>query len=206
MSQPDPVEECEESRRRRRSLAYCRMWAASIEGLEGTKRPAIVAADAVLRSHAEVARRILAATLVGLKGQGLTPAETFAFADAYGVWGALADDEEQLVLDPSPSEDSMAGAVGRFEGAWVLLWAMGLVRYLDFPDRSCDPARVTELSIREVATGRADAFRPLSDILDVVDVHVRLRVATRADETIRALPVVVRERVEALDWLIGLAV
>lgn len=196
----------ERARRQRRSQGYLGLW--RIEA-DTASVPAPVEGDARPRPVEAVVGRLLALTVVGLKGQGLTQAEAFAFADAYGVWDALNPSEHDFVLDPSPLRHDVVQAAWRFEGVWVLLWSLGHVRHLAFPDRPCDSGRALELVVAH-ARDADPSVRPVKDLLDAADVHDRLaRLCAVARAQGMPAPSgldqgVVHERDLALRWVAGL--
>ena len=198
----------ESLRRLRRSEKYLGMWAI---GADTSAVPVITADRVGLPDVGDVHGRLLALVLLGLKGQGLGQVEVFAFADAYDVWPALDAAEHDFVLDDAAQQHDLVQAAWRFDAAWVLLWALGLVNHLVFPDRPCDPARVVEASltgIAAVSAGSRPGLRPLGELLDSADVALRLRaVSDAAREAGLAMPSgldpgVVHERAAAFAWLL----
>jgi Domain of unknown function (DUF4272) len=134
--------------------------------------PVVLADDAKLVDVAAARGRALALALVALRGQGITQAEGFAFADAYEVWDHLTLPEHDFVLEPEPTGDELIQFAWCFERLWVVEWALNAVRYVGFPDMAVDTAKASEACIRQLATVSASEleFRPLKELLDLADV------------------------------------
>jgi Domain of unknown function (DUF4272) len=145
------------------------MWGRDVDT---TTVPVVVADDANLVSVEVVRGRIMALTLVALRGQGITQLEAFAFADAFGVWDHLSLAEHDFILEVEPSGTELIQFAWCFERASVMEWALGVVRHVGFPDMGVDTAKVSEACIRDVANAEVSklAFRDLKDLLDLADV------------------------------------
>lgn len=212
-------ERTEAERRRTRTGKYLEMWAVLADGTavapDGPLHevPVVLSDDVVLRSSTETIGRLHALTLLSLKGQGLTQYETFAYADAHGVWDSFTVAENDFVLDPDPPREQLVQQAWRYEGAVVLQWAVGVHRHLAFPDQPTDPATVVGRTLESVA-GAVEpdslALRPDKDLLDAADIARCLAaLAAGARGSGSAMPGgvhpgVVYEREQAFRWLIGL--
>lgn len=195
----EPLDEA--ARRRRRTDAYCQMWAVP---LTAEPAPVVVSASVALRTAVEVRGRVLAASLCALKGQGLSQHEVFAMADALSVWDALTLAENDFVLDPAPPSSELVQAAWRFEAVNILLWALGPVRHLAFPDAVVDSGALTA-AVLQFASADPRGLRDEKELLDAADVALRLRLLSRAVQPPPAgmLAGVVHERALAFDWLLG---
>lgn len=198
----------ESDKRRKRTYGYLALWKIEAQ-LDAVPVPT---EDAVhLQSSADTCNRALALCLLALKGQGLSQIETFAFADAYGVWDALDAQETDFILDMEPTGDAVLNYAWKYEGLYALEWALGLNKHLVFPVDPVSPAKALELCIEHIATASADGrpeLRSAKELLDAVDV-ARCLAAITATARRQGIPMpaglhqgVVHERDLALDWLV----
>ena len=198
----------ESDKRRKRTIGYLGLWKVDVD-LDAV--PVLVADEVVVRSSEDVCAHAVALCLLALKGQGLSQLETFAFADAYGVWDALDAAETDFILDMEPSGAAVLQYAWRYEGLHALEWALGLNNHLVFPVDTVDPARALELCIERIATRSGDdlpKLRGAKELLDAIDV-ARCLEAISATAAAQALPPpadmhpgVVFERNDALNWII----
>ena len=203
----EPSERTEADRRRIRTLAYLRMWAVEADV---SAVPVVESANVGVRSIADIVGRAKSLCLVALKGQGLTQHEVFAFADAYAVWDALTVEENDFVLEPAPERPELVQYAWKYEGLWVLEWALGAVRHLAFPDAPCDHAEAARRFIASIVMAEAPlAVRPMKELLDAADVA---RCLDAVSLSLRANPVegaerhlhhgVVHERGSVFRWMV----
>ncbi len=191
-------------KRRDRTYAYLKLW-----GID-TDLTVLPIARAPLRAPSTnaVCGRASALALVALKGQGLSLAEVFAFADAYDVWGDLTIDEHDFVLDNDPPAERHLHFAWKFEQSFVFEWALGLVPHLRFPDASVDTGRVLEqLMTRVLTVGPADRppVRSSKELADAADVAFALQAIAAASGSTPPLGLVrsvVEERATAFEWLL----
>jgi hypothetical protein len=135
------------------------------------------------------------------------------FLERFGVRDKLTD-KEKVFFDPKqiPDKQDVMNMTWRYEAYWALLWALGLLERLDYPDDTCD-CRVAITTV-----GDRDNFadfmknvklRSMSEILDELDLLYRYHWAC-VDAQINERPApaklhggVVRERRHGLEWIIG---
>ena len=195
-------------RRRGRTEKYCGIW--GIQQLDSASHavPTVVEAGVSVRPAGAVRVRALIELLLGLKGQGLTQHEVFAFADAYELWDAFTVDENELVLEPAPQPQELVQAAWRYERANVFGWALGNVRHLHFADNAVDGAALLESALPGLASPVTE-LRSHKDLLDSADIHLLLAAICRGARTSGVAPPanldpgVVHEREVAFDWLLG---
>ena len=195
-------------KRRKRTHGYLALWKIDAQ-LDAVPVP--IEDGVHLQSSADTCNRALALCLLALKGQGLSQVETFAFADAYGVWDALDALETDFILDMEPTGDAVLNYAWKYEGLHALEWALGLNKHLVFPVDPVSPAKVLELCIEHIATATPDerpVLRSPKELLDAVDV-ARCLAAITATARRQGLSMpaglhqgVVHERDLALDWLV----
>ncbi|MET4108296.1 DUF4272 domain-containing protein [Hymenobacter sp. UYP22] len=162
-----------------------------------------------LRARDAVVDRALALAYVALKGEGLEADSLEGFDRAYAARNYLSPLEQAFADNPTPDEQARMNATWRYEALHVLLWALGYVSELDYPDHICDPgadigllAPLSEAEFRERAR-----LRTTGEILDAADLTYRYAWAC-VDARLHQRPApaglesgVVHERLYALNWL-----
>ena len=119
--------------------------------------------------------------------------------------------KEQAVLEKNVSEQDIINMIWKYEAYWVLLWALGIVEKLDYPDHTID----CDFAINAVASCESfDSFmqkvklRNLEEILDQADLIYRYDWACvdarlkQQPPAAQLNPSVVIERHGVLNWLI----
>jgi hypothetical protein len=172
--------------------------------------PPVASATTVqLRPQDAVVDRALALAYVALKGEGLEADSLAGFDEAYGARDHLSPAEQAFADNPAPDQQALVNATWRYEALHALLWALGFVPELDYPDHPCDPgadmgllAPLSEAEFRQQAQ-----LRPAAEILDAADLTYRYAWAC-VDARLRQQPApvglesgVVHERLYALNWL-----
>ena len=172
--------------------------------------PLTVGAHTQLRSLEEVVHRALALCLVALKGEGLGDPTVERIQADYQIAPHLSPLEQAFIADPVPDPQARTNATWRYESLWVLLWALGHIPSLDFPDRICEPA--TAVGIIHQAQNQTNflqssQLRSRDEILDATDLILRLHWAVidarlrGVDPPANILPGIAFERHYALNWL-----
>lgn len=165
--------------------------------------------QSIRRPAKEVVQRAIALHVVA--GRAVTDFETGrSLLARYGALDFLSPVEAEFMNDPSPSEFMLPQFSWRYESLLVVLWALGLVPDLVWPDGICDVALIdtTMLSLGTEGLMRKATLRPQAEILDAADLVYRqnwavvnARVNGRSAPGFE--PGVVYERHYALNWLIG---
>lgn len=196
--------------RRAQSEAYCRA-----HGVPYYKNPTAMLTDseaeATLRTKDQVVDRALALCFIGLKSEGM-PAERLAAIDkAYRISYKLTPTERAYVTAQHPTEQQRTDANWRYEGLHVLLWALGYVPALAYPDRMCEVAPDVKI-IHDLSEAQFRARAKLcskKEALDQADLILRLDWAC-TEARLKKQPApgglnseVVVERHHALNWLTG---
>lgn len=138
--------------------------------------------EAILRAPAEVARRALVLWAVAQRGEGMPQERALALLDRMGMRDAVSPKEKEFLDDPNPAAEVAGRFVWRLEALWVLLWALGHLDDLGWPEGFCDVSRlVNVLRPREgdptfVSKAR---LRPVGEILDAQDLTMRMHWAIR---------------------------
>ena len=167
--------------------------------------------EALVRNKEEVAKRAMALLVVAVKAEGLEQEIVDQLIQGYDLKNVLSPDEVKFISDKSTSQHEKTQFIWRYEAAWVLLWALGYVDELSYPNAICDvPAAITFLQQRTKEQFIADSnLRSISKILDEADLIYRYHWAV-VDARINGKPSpsgidssVVLERHYTLNWLIG---
>lgn len=167
-------------------------------------------AETTLRTKEQVVDRALALCFIGLKSEGLPPERLAEIDQVYHITPSLTPIERAFVTAPHPSAQQRRDANWRYESLHVLLWALGYVDTLSYPDTMCDVAHdvaiIHDLSaaqFRQRATPRSK-----QEVLDQADLILRLNWACHDAQVKHKSapgnlnPEIVFERHHALNWLI----
>ena len=198
--------------RRTQSEAYCHTHGVPIYA-NPTALFTDPEAQVTLRTQAAVVDRALALCYLGLKSEGLEPGHLAEMDRDYHITPKLTAKEKLYATAPAPTEQQKIDANWRYESLHVLLWALGFVDTLAYPDQMCDVAadvkvihELTEAQFRQKAV-----LRSKKEILDQRDLALRLHWAcVSARLTQKPAPGnlnkgVVFERHYALNWLTSYA-
>ena len=130
---------------------------------------------AQIRSLEEVAWRAMALNIVAVKGEGLEQDRTLEIVEEYKLEHAFTPKEREFIFNDEPSEHDRIQFAWRYEGYWVLLWALNYIEELSRPDQICDVPRAVRIMVdRTAGQFIAEAkLRSASDILDAVDLIYR---------------------------------
>jgi hypothetical protein len=192
--------------------------ARSIEFLTGKGVPTIqhlpVIEDsqtARLRSPREIAERTVACTIAAVAGESGDKQLAAELVRDFKASSLLSPKEREFLASGITDKTARIQFSWRYERVWVLLWALGYVDQLRYPDTICDvPRLVTLVKGKTVASLLAGAKpRPFAEVLDAADFIYRLDwavVNARVKKTKPPVGIdggVVLERHAALNWLIG---
>jgi hypothetical protein len=166
-------------------------------------------ADGVpLHEPVEVARRAEALWVVAARGEGMPAARALEILADAGVLQALTPWERRFLDESEPTQQDLTAAARKYEGLWVLLWALGRVPAADRLDRRCDVGAMVRIlvshTVDDLAGGRP---RPAAEVLDLADFVSRCHWAVTSARAqgqpspSGLVPEVVSERHHALTWL-----
>lgn len=175
--------------------------------------------DAVIRSKDEIVQRAIALCLIAVYAGGIAEngqlKEEREFIEGiieqFGAAEFFTEKERDFLNDPQPDRTDMIQMVWMYECYWVLLWALGYVDELHFPDEICDVNTAID-ALR--SAGDYDTFysnavvRSKQEILDQADLIYRYDwacVDARINNRVVAGGLndeVVVERHRALNWLV----
>lgn len=166
-------------------------------------------AEIRLRTPREVADRLLALTIVAVKGEGLAQDDVDGFVRERGIRGLFTRRELAFIDDPDPDDHDRVQFSWRYEAAWILLWALKLADgQLGLPRDLSDVARLVQI-VRDTPDLDRRGMQSANDILNEADLIFRCHWAVRqagldgAPPPAGLDPGVTMERHHALNWLIG---
>nr|GFC54192.1 hypothetical protein [Tanacetum cinerariifolium] len=95
---------------------------------------------------------------------------------AYSISAKLTSDERAYVTALHPTEKQRTDANWRYEGLHVLLWALGYVPTLSYPDSMCEVAPDVKIihDLTEVQFRQRAKLRSKKEILDQADLILHL--------------------------------
>lgn len=162
------------------------------------------------RSLEEVAGRALALQLVAVKAEGLEDEIVRRVMEDFSIEPHLSPAELAYINGEDTEQQTRINMIWRYESLWALLWALGHIEELPFPDQICDVPRSVQII---QAAGSWEAFlaqsqlRSPSELLDQCDLALRLHWAVvnarlRGEEPPAKMEAgVVYERHYAFNWL-----
>ncbi|MCM3039440.1 DUF4272 domain-containing protein [Paenibacillus motobuensis] len=178
------------------------------------------AAECNWKTPEEIARRATALLIViqyacdVAQGEELGESKDFIInlLQKFGVEEQLTNKERELLQDENPTNQAAINITWQYEAYWALIWALGLVEKLDFPDQVCD----CDYAIKVVSECdsfddfyRKTSMRSQEEILDEADRIYRLHWAC-VDSRIHGQEApagmnesIVMERRRGLFWMIG---
>ncbi|MCC4613697.1 DUF4272 domain-containing protein [Xanthomonas campestris pv. esculenti] len=172
-------------------------------------------AEARVRDAAVVTQRMLALFAVALRAEMLAAGDTPPALDDMdtrlpGVEAALSPQERAFFAQAAPEPQQLANFGWRYESLAVLQWALGLADALPEPTDLCDVPLAAQRALEhaEAAMRPSLTLRPVPELLDALDRHLRLHWAVRqAGQTQQPppagiVPGVVYERHYTLNWLL----
>ncbi|MDR2874521.1 MAG: DUF4272 domain-containing protein [Methylobacillus sp.] len=165
-------------------------------------------AEITLRSPREVAERLLALTLVAVKGEGLEHDNMLQIVADYNAMDLFSPKERAFIENPDPDMNDRVQFSWRYEAAWVMFWALKFVDSpLDFAENICDVPLLCA-TVRDTADLAINGMQSANDILNETDLIYRCHWAVRqasldGEPPPEGLnPGVVMERHQALNWLV----
>ena len=165
------------------------------------------------RTGREVAERALGAMIAAVKGETNDYQTGQALLGQYDAAGYLTAMERAFLADPDPDPDFRRDITWRYEGVFVLLWAVGLYDEMLPEDEIVDVAAMGSILRDLGAEGlfAAARLRPQAEILDMADYMYRLNWAVtdarlKGDDLPEGTDIsIMHERCRALNWLYGYA-
>jgi hypothetical protein len=164
-----------------------------------------------IRTQNEVVDRALALCFIGLKSEGLEQKHLDQMDKDFGITEKLSPSERAYATAKQPTEQQKIDANWRYESLHVLLWALGYIDTLTYPDKMCNVADDVKIiyELKEKGFRQKAKLRSKKEILDQADLILRLDwacVSTRVkgEQAPGGLDKsVVLERHHTFNWLIN---
>jgi len=200
----------EQLERRARSEEYCKA-----KNIPVYKNPNALFVDTdeqvTIRTQDEVVDRALALCYIGLKSEGLEQNHLDQMDNDFGISAKLTPIEKAYVTAKQPTEQQKIDANWRYESLHVLLWALGYIDTLSYPDKMCNVADDVKIiyELKEKGFRQKARLRSKKEILDQADLILRLDWAcvsarVKGEQAPGGLDKsVVFERHHTLNWLIN---
>jgi len=163
-----------------------------------------------IRTKDEVVDRALALMYLGLKSEGVEQVYLDKIDKEYNISSKLTANEKLYAFAKNPTKQQQTNANWRYESLHVLLWSLGYIDTLVYPEELCNVTddvkiiyQLGEVKFREQAT-----LRSKQEILDQADLILRFNWAcvnarVKNEQAPSGLnSSVVYERHYALNWLI----
>lgn len=178
---PETWEHANERQRNRAIRSFAELRKRSVPAYFG---PLFVADDneVKLQSPDEVARRTMVLWAVELRAEGVPRAETLGLIEQLNLWSSVIPAEKAFLENNNPGPDECQRLVWRLESIWVLMWALGYIKELDWPSDMCDVPKLADLVSpheEDSAFITSSRLRPVSEILDAQDLIMRIHWAIR---------------------------
>ena len=164
--------------------------------------------EVVLRSDKEVIDRTYALLIIAAKGEGVSQDHLIKTVEAKGI-DSFSPKESVIYNAKLLNDQERAYATWRYEGLYVLLWALGQMDELKYPSEICDVQTIVGKILKPSRNDFASSshLRSESEILDELDKTYRMNWAC-VDARIKDQavsgnlnPSVVYERHYSLNWL-----
>ena len=164
-----------------------------------------------IRKQDEVVDRALALWYIGLKSEGLEQKHLDKMDKDFNIMAKLTANEKDYATAKQPTEQQKTDANWRYESVHVMLWALGFIDTLSYPDQMCNVANdvkiIHDLTLQQFR--QKAKLRIKKEILDQADLILRLDWAC-VNARVKDQPApsnldkgVVYERHHSLNWLIN---
>ena len=200
----------DQQERRQRSENYCK--AHNVPVYANPNSLFVDPEDKVtIRSQDIVVDRALALCYIGLKSEGLEQQYLDKMDKDYNIMPKLTPNEKTYATAKQPTEQQKIDANWRYESLHVMLWALGFIDTLMYPDQMCNVANDVKIihELTEKQFRLKAKLRSKKEILDNADLILRLNWAC-VSARLKNEPApgqldkgVVFERHHSLNWLIN---
>lgn len=203
--------------RRHRSMQWLRQQGiyvvAHLPRIESEEIAKIRSVEAIALRAAALLAVALHAEVLMTENMDVKQARSYSndITDCYGCEAAFSPKEKEFLINDAPEELTAIHFSWQYECLYVMLWALGYIDSLSFPEQICDVAatvRIIHQYNSLSALVAAAVPRTLSEVLDAADLIYRLDWSC-VNARISQLPMprnldggVVQERHKSLNWLI----
>jgi hypothetical protein len=165
----------------------------------------------IIRTQDEVVDRTLALCYIGLKSEGLEQRHLDKMDKDFNIMKKLTANEKDYATGKQPTEQQKIDANWRYESLHVMLWALGFIDTLSYPDQMCNVANDVKIihGLTEQQFRKKAKLRSKKEILDQADLILRLDWAC-VSARVKSQPApgnldkgVVFERHHSMNWLIN---
>ena len=171
--------------------------------------PTVTADEEVkLRDAKEVARRAICLMAVAGHAEAADTFDAVEFLKKRNVMDSLSPKEQEFLRRDDLTEQEKSSMTWRYEALWALLWALGKVDELEFPEKQSDASKAIKIVIEsgDEFVEKAE-LRDASEILDQADLNYRcywlVRDAMLKEKPLEKISASINyERLYALNWLI----
>ena len=179
-------------------------------------------AEALVRTPEEISRRVLTMFGVCVYSEARGGGESWDDAQKYlrkindilcgKIDESLTPQEKHYLAEKEPGQSELAKYGWRYECCHVLLWSLGIIEELGFPDKICDVSRMGKIILTlDTMGGFLESVKPHNqeEILDAADLILRYDwacVDARINGRVSAAGLngeVVQEWHYAFEWLVG---
>jgi len=161
--------------RRARSEKFCR--SKNIPVYKNPKSLFVETDDKVtIRTKDEVVDRALALLYIGLKSEDAPQIYLDKLEKDFDISTKFTPQEKTYATTKKPTPQQQADANWRYEGLHVLLWALGYIDKLSYPDQMCNVAKDVKIiyDLKEQKFRQHAKLRSKKEILDQADLILRL--------------------------------
>jgi hypothetical protein len=164
-----------------------------------------------IRTKDEVVDRALALCYIGLKSEGLEQKHLDKIDKDFNIMAKLTLNEKAYATAKQATEQQKIDANWRYESLHVMLWALGFIDTLSYPDQMCNVADDVKIihDLTEQLFRQKAKLRSKKEIMDQADlilrldwacVNARLKNETAPGNLDKGI---VFERHHSLNWLIN---
>jgi hypothetical protein len=168
--------------------------------------------DVKIRSEEDIAKRAVALQMVAVKAEGLEKEILQKIINDFKASDFFTEKEKGFIENENPTEQERANFGWQYECYWVMLWALGYIENLDYPDHICDVPKAVGI-LKEAGSFenflKKATLKKSEKILDEADLIYRydwacVNARIKGEEAPGNLDSgVVVERHRALNWLIN---
>ena len=164
----------------------------------------------IIRTKNEIVDRAIALCYLGLKSEGLEQIHLDKMDKDYNIFSKLTPNEKSYATAKQPTDQQKINANWRYESLHVMLWSLGFIDTLKYPDQVCNVADDVKIihDLTEAQFRKKAKLRSKQEILNQADLILRLNWACvsaqlKGEEAPSKLDKsVVYERHYSLNWLI----